>query len=118
MEKTTQIREIVETAVINLRQAAEVNTIVGKPIETEYGAILPVSQVTFAFVAGGGEYGKSDKGDEKFAGATGGGATLTPVGFLVMGEDGVKMVTGNEQSRVDKLVEVARDILTHANRKY
>lgn len=118
MEKTTQIREIVETAVINLRQAAEVNTIVGKPIQTEYGSVLPVSQVTFAFVAGGGEYGANDKGDEKFAGATGGGATLTPVGFLVISDGGVRMVTGSEQSRIDKLAEIAKDIFTHANRKY
>ena len=57
MEKTSQIREIVETAVINLKQAAEVNTIIGKPIMTEQGTIMPVSQMTFAFVAGGGEYG-------------------------------------------------------------
>ncbi|MEG1710546.1 MAG: spore germination protein GerW family protein, partial [Clostridia bacterium] len=82
MENTTQLREIVETTVINLRQAAEVNTIIGKPIMTEQGTILPLCEVTFAFIAGGGEYGKNIASNDKFAGATGGGANLTPIGFL------------------------------------
>ncbi len=114
MEKTSKIREIVETAVINLRQAAETNTIIGKPIETEWGEVIPVSQVTFAFVAGGGEYGKGES--DKFAGATGGGAELTPVGFLVFDDDGVKMVRSFEQSGIDKLIGAAKDIFGHGKK--
>ena len=62
MEQQNQIQEIVEAAILNLRQVAEVNTIIGQPILTSMGAtILPVSQVTLGFVAGGGEYGNSEK---------------------------------------------------------
>jgi uncharacterized spore protein YtfJ len=114
MEKTSKIREIVETAVINLRQAAETNTIVGKPIETDWGMILPVSQVTFAFVAGGGDYGKTD--NSKFAGATGGGAELTPVGFLIFDENSVRMVRSFEQSSFEKLVNAAKDVFGNAKK--
>ena len=61
--ENTNIREIVETAITNLSRVAEVNTIVGQPLVTMDGTtILPVSQITFAFMAGGGEYGnKSEK---------------------------------------------------------
>lgn len=87
MEQQNQIQEIVEAAILNLRQVAEVNTIIGQPILTSMGAtILPVSQVTLGFVAGGGEYGNSEKilknsYSKQFAGGTGGGATLTPWDF-------------------------------------
>lgn len=115
MEKTSRIREIVETAVINLREAAETDTIIGKPIETEWGMVLPVSQVTFAFVAGGGEYGKGD--GDKFAGATGGGAELTPLGFLIFDEDGVRMVKSFEQSNVEKIINAAKDMFGNDKKK-
>lgn len=119
MEKTSQIREIVETAVINLKQAAEVNTIIGKPIMTEQGTIMPVSQMTFAFVAGGGEYGNgsANRNGDYFAGATGGGAALVPIGFLVVGAHGVKMIRAGEQSNIEKLMDVAKDVIKNAKEK-
>ncbi|MBR2974230.1 MAG: sporulation protein YtfJ, partial [Clostridia bacterium] len=94
-----QIREIVDSAVANLSRVAEVNTIIGDAIVTADGkTIMPISQLNFVFVAGGGEYGKADKKivrmaetDGYFAGASGGGATLTPVGFLVVSKDGVEV---------------------------
>lgn len=119
MEKTSQIREIVETAVINLKQAAEVNIIIGKPIMTEQGTIMPVSQMTFAFVAGGGEYGNgsANRNGDYFAGVTGGGAALVPIGFLVVGAHGVKMIRAGEQSNIEKLMDVAKDVIKNAKEK-
>ena len=62
--ENNQINEIVETALSNLQRVAEVNTIVGKPLVTVDGTtIVPVSQITFAFMAGGGEYG--NKGTQR-----------------------------------------------------
>lgn len=114
-----QIQQIVDTAVNNIRQAAEINTIVGQPIVTLDGStILPISQVTFAFVAGGGQYGDpikksliKDSYSSQFAGGSGGGATLTPVGFLVITRDGIKMVNSVETSNLDKVVSIAQDLL-------
>ena len=112
MEQQNQIQEIVEAAILNLRQVAEVNTIIGQPILTSMGAtILPVSQVTL-----GGEYGNSEKilknsYSKQFAGGTGGGATLTPVGFLVLSGSEVKMVKLCEQSNLEKIVDVTKDIV-------
>ena len=113
----TQINEIVESAIANLTKAAEVNTIVGKPILALDGTtILPISQITFAFMAGGGEYGNKNLTksfarnniDSNFAGGSGGGATMKPIGFLVVGDDGVEMVTIDADSTFDKILDIVK----------
>lgn len=110
-----QISEIVETAVANLSKVAEVNTIVGKPLVTLDGTtVVPVSQINFAFMAGGGEYGNKSArrrtDDANFAGGSGGGASLTPVCFLVINKDGVKVLDTDKTSTLDKIFDVAKDI--------
>ena len=111
-----QISEIVETAVSNLSKVAEVNTIVGKPLVTMDGTtVVPISQINFAFMAGGGEYGnKTAKrrapDDVNFAGGSGGGASPTPVCFLVINKDGVKVLDTDKSSTFDKIFDVAKDI--------
>ena len=119
--ENSQIREIVETAVSNLSRVAEVNTIIGQPLVTMDGTtILPVSQVTFAFMAGGGEYGNkaAKRGFNKdgvlanFAGGSGGGATLTPVCFLVVNQDGVKVIEADKTNTIEKIFDVAKDVVS------
>lgn len=120
----TQISEIVENAISNLTKAAEINTIIGKPIVTYDGTtILPISQITFAFMAGGGEYGNKNvvksfakNGiDNNFAGGSGGGATMKPVGFLVINKDGVNMVTAENANTLDKIIDVVKDFSKPSN---
>lgn len=115
-----KITDIVETAVSNLSKVAEVNTIIGKPIVTYDGTtIMPISQVTFAFMAGGGEYGNktppkkfvTDGTQANFAGGSGGGATLTPVGFLVVDRDGVRVISADNTNTVEKIVDIAKDFV-------
>lgn len=118
-----QINDIVETAVSNLSKVAEVNTIIGKPIVTFDGTtILPVSQVTFAFMAGGGEYGNkqkkffSDGIGTNFAGGSGGGASLSPVGFLVVDKSGVRVISADNSNTVNKIFDVAKDFVNTFNK--
>ena len=110
----SQIRDIVDSAVNSLSKVAEANTIIGDTIVAPDGTlIMPISQLNFVFVAGGGEYGKGQKkslmkevDNVNFAGASGGGATLTPVGFLVVSKDGVKVINTAEESNLTKLLDV------------
>lgn len=122
----SKIQLIVESAVTNLRRASEINTIIGKPIQIACGTtILPISQVTFAFVAGGGDYTskknkkktfKNDSAAEQFAGGTGGGATLTPVGFLVVSGDKVKILNVRNGNSVDKLFDAAKELFENVKK--
>lgn len=126
MEKNTQsknqIEQIVSSAVANIRQAAEVNTVIGQPIVTQDGTtILPVSQISFAFLAGGGQYGSKktivkNSFANQFAGGSGGGATLTPVGFLILKDGNINMINSVETTNVDKLVNLAKDLFSASNK--
>ena len=53
------IESMMTTAMEQIKQMVDVNTIIGDPVQTRQGnVILPISKVSFGFVAGGGEYGK------------------------------------------------------------
>ena len=112
-----QIREIVDNTVFNLSKVAETNTILGDPIVTADGTtIMPISQLNFVFVAGGGEYGKNGKklpvdDNGYFAGASGGGATLTPIGFLVVSKDGVEMINSPQESAFSKMMDAVTGLI-------
>ena len=51
------IENIMTTTMENIKEMIDVNTIVGDAVGTSEGTvIIPVSRVSFGFVAGGGEY--------------------------------------------------------------
>ena len=57
------------------------HTVVGDPVQTQDGStIIPISRVSFGFVAGGGEYacsGMQTGEDLPFAGGAGAGVSVT-----------------------------------------
>lgn len=92
------IESVMSTTMENIRSMIDVNTIVGDAITTADGStVVPISRVSFGFVAGGGEYALSNRArDEQkplpFAGGTGAGVTVQPIGFLVTGPDQVRLL--------------------------
>ena len=51
------IESIMSTTMENIRDMIDVNTIIGDAISTSDGStVIPISRVSFGFVAGGGEY--------------------------------------------------------------
>nr|WP_318539211.1 GerW family sporulation protein [Terribacillus saccharophilus] len=108
------IQGLMKTAMENLKEMIDVNTIVGDPVETPDGSIiLTVSRVGFGFAAGGSEFdsaseGKSDQKGLPFGGGSGGGVSITPIAFLIVGHKGVKMIHLDEQTHLyEKLIEAA-----------
>lgn len=119
------IQGLMKTAMENLKEMVDVNTIVGDPVETPDGSvILPVSRVGFGFAAGGSEFEPSEEqkngllghqtqngeGSPKlpFGGGSGGGVSITPVAFLVVNASGIKMVHIDGQTHLyDRILEFA-----------
>lgn len=104
------------TAMENLKQMIDVNTIIGDPVETPDGSvIIPVSKVGFGFAAGGSEFNMSDssskEGDKPslpFGGGSGGGVSITPIAFLIVSSQGVKTVHLDESTHLyEKLLDLA-----------
>ena len=125
MEATqNKIKEIVDGMSYHLKALTDADSVIGKPFVTPDGCtILPISQVSFGFAAGGGEYGGKKPGImsngtiNQFAGASGGGASITPIGFLIVTCDKVQLIsTENNQTEVDKFADLAKDIFLYMNR--
>lgn len=108
------IQGLMTTAMENLKEMIDVNTIIGDPVETPDGSvILTVSKVGFGFAAGGSEFSLegSTSGDEKkspFGGGSGGGVSITPVAFLIVNSNGVKMVHLDENTHLyERILDLA-----------
>jgi len=115
------IEGLMGTTMENIKDMVDVNTVVGDPVQTADGTtIIPISRVSFGFVAGGGEYGSDEKKgamraiDEEglpFAGGTGAGVSVYPMGFLVVGNGQVKMLPTNYSTPVDRVMELLPQVL-------
>ena len=93
LAKDRQISAVMQTALENIKDMIDVNTVVGEAvIAGNSTTVIPVSKVSFGFVAGGGEYGKLPDPRQPFAGGSGAGVSLQPVGFLVIAPEGVHML--------------------------
>ena len=103
------------TTLENIKDMVDVNTVIGEPIAAGNGAtIIPISKVSFGFVAGGGEYDTPRQpGPESlpFAGGSGAGVSVQPVGFLVVADDGVKMLPAQHLTAWERAVNCAPQLL-------
>ncbi|WLV23791.1 GerW family sporulation protein [Aciduricibacillus chroicocephali] len=111
------IDSLMTTAMENLKDMIEANTIIGDPIETpDGGTIIPVSKVGFGFAAGGSDLPSGQQHSEDpipFAGGSGGGVSVSPVAFLVITKDGsIKMVHLDEHTHIyEKLIDKAPETI-------
>ncbi len=66
------------TSMESIREMVDVNTVVGDAVQTQDGStIIPISKVSFGFVAGGGEYTLPPREETPFAGGAGAGVSVT-----------------------------------------
>lgn len=110
------IQGLMKTAMENIKEMVDVNTIVGEAVQTPDGSsvILPISRVGFGFAAGGSDFHLDEKqssehGESKprpFGGGSGGGVSINPIAFLVVGKDGVHIVPLDNQTHLfEKLID-------------
>lgn len=105
------IESLMGTSMESIREMVDVNTVVGDPVQTQDGStIIPISKVSFGFVAGGGEYpcGTMREPTEEmpFAGGAGAGVSVHPMGFLVCSQSGVRLLSANCASPMERIVEM------------
>lgn len=111
----TPIGELTDNSMKNLKTLVDSNTVIGQPVYTADGTvILPVCKVSFGFASGGGDLPSSQK--EMFAGGSGGGVTMTPMGFLVIANGDVKLLQLQSFSNTaDRVVGLVPDVIDKVN---
>lgn len=123
------IEGLMLTAMNSIKDMIDVNTIIGDPIQAANNiAVIPISKVSFGFVAGGSEfkgetvdeYNKRDKDEQiqyrlPFGGGAGAGVTVNPVAFLVIQGNVVKLLPVNHSTSLDKLLDYIPDLFEKVN---
>lgn len=123
------IEGLMLTAMNSIRDMVDVNTIIGEPIETSNNIIIiPISKVGFGFAAGGSEfkgetideYTKKEKEEAiqyrlPFGGGSGAGVSISPVAFLVVQQNNVKLLPISHSSAVDRLLDYVPDLMEKLN---
>lgn len=114
------IQGLMTTAMENLKEMVEVNTIIGDPVQSPEGSIIiPVSKVGFGFAAGGSEFNATNDSSSSdseatlpFGGGSGGGVSITPVAFLIVSDQGIKMVHLDQQTHIyEKMLDFAPQVV-------
>lgn len=111
MSQQTPISEFTQSVLSSLRSLVDVNSVIGDPITTPDGTVIvPVSKVSFGYVSGGSDL-PTDK-PNLFGGGTGGGVTITPLAFLVVGNDRVELLQmQSANNTADRIVNATPAII-------
>ncbi|MCI6604279.1 MAG: GerW family sporulation protein [Clostridiales bacterium] len=115
------LSEMLGDTMSKIREMIDVNTVVGAPITTPDGVtIIPVTKVSIGYGGGGSDFATKNYPagrDNAFGGGAGAGVTITPVAFLVIRGENVRMLPIAEpaSTSVDRLIELLPDLLDKAD---
>ena len=103
---SSSVEALVERVMGELHRIVQTRTVVGEPVQAGRVTLVPVSKISFGFGAGGGKEGKGQTG-------TGGGASVEPIGFVVVDENGKTQILTMREKEVSwgQLVELMPDAI-------
>ncbi len=113
------IGELMQTAMASIKDMVDVNTVIGDAVQTVGGAtIIPISKVSFGYVTAGGDLTTQEKAhrniepvDFPFAGGSGAGVSVQPVGFLVVQDGSVRMLPASCATVADRVVDLIPTVM-------
>ena len=115
------LSEMLGDTMSKIREMIDVNTVVGAPITTPDGVtIIPVTKVSIGYGGGGSDFATKNYPagrDNACGGGAGAGVSITPVAFLVIRGENVRMLPIAEpaSTSVDRLIELLPDLLDKAD---
>lgn len=115
-ENKHPINDLMSTTMQKIREMVDVNTIVGQPITTPEGiTLIPVSKVSLGFASGGTDFvSKNHKPGENntFGGGSGAGVNISPVAFLIVKGDSVRLLPVTQSTNtVDRVVDMVPEVI-------
>lgn len=115
--ENSNIGNLMDITMQKIHEMVDANTVVGKPITTPDGiTVIPVSKVSYAFASGGSDFRVKDK--PGFGGGNGAGVKIEPIGFLVVRDGNVRMVsiTPPASNTIDRVIEKAPELMDTVER--
>ena len=111
--------ELINSSIEKIKNLAETNTIIGDPIVSPTGkVIIPVSKVSVGFVVGGGQYNSVNKKlPYPLAGGSGGGLSVSPIGFIVEDDEGVKFIDVENKTAYQTILNLAKTLINKLDKK-
>lgn len=108
------IQGLMYTAMQSIKEMIDVNTIVGDPVQTPDGTvIIPISKVGLGFAVGGSEFPAGKKAavpegsNNMFGGGSGGGVSITPVAFMVVGNGQIRLLPATPENTIyDRVLDL------------
>lgn len=109
MQEKRQIQDLMGVTMEKIREMVDVQTIIGDPIVvSDKVTVIPVSKVSYGFASGGSDLPTKSNPKDLFGGGAGAGVSIQPVAFLVVQEDGVRLLQMDEAG--DALTSAIRSV--------
>lgn len=113
--KEHPIERIMDNAMSKLKGLISSDTVIGEPVRTADGlSLIPITKVTMGFLTGGGEYNTSNREsnfDYPFAGGSGAGISVSPIGFLVSDGKSIKIINIDDKNAFERLLELVPEVV-------
>ena len=115
-KKEHPLNDLMGSTMERLRSMVDVNTVVGEPILAGEVTIIPVSMVSVGFASGGSDFASKNQRpeqDNSFGGDSGAGLKITPIGFLIVRGENVKLlpVMPPPGGAIDRAVDMVPDLV-------
>ena len=115
-KKEHPLNDLMGSTMERLRSMVDVNTVVGEPILAGEVTIIPVSMVSVGFASGGSDFASKNQRpeqDNSFGGGSGAGLKITPIGFLIVRGENVKLlpVMPPPGGAIDRAVVMVPDLV-------
>ena len=107
----SKMADIIKASVDGIKNFTDMESAIGTPIRTDSGVtVIPVSKVAIGFATGGLDYSaKKLSASQNFGGGGGTGISITPLAFLVVGNDAsVNLIRVSDQNdtTVDRMLSL------------
>lgn len=111
------LNDMMGNSIEKIKTMADANTVIGEAIHTPDGVtLIPVSKVKYGFAGGGSDFaakGYPANKENPFGGGTGASVSITPVAFLVIKGESVRLLPVAEpaSNSLERLVELLPELI-------
>ena len=108
------IKNLMDTTMEKLKGMVNADVITGTPVVVGNITLIPVSKVAYGLATGGSDFPNKSQ-TELFGGGGGAGVTISPIAFIAINGDSVKMLPiTNELTNLDRALAMAPELIDKA----